>query len=542
MAKFTASVPLNIRWYGNEINGAAGATHRIPDALSEEFAANEAARIPGFAWVIEDETSAIVGFDPSTKYDKAGGTISGAVTVTGALVAQAAATVAGALIAQTSISTPAATVLSARFKGSPWFDVKAYGATGDGTTDDLAAFNSATAACDAAGGGTIYVPKGSYRLSNEWEIDVSAVHVELDAQAVVFTNAPTSSGHTIGFIGGGAGLGTATTPRNSWASIRGGTVYNTGNTTADNGIGFVRYDNAVCEGVRITTVGRKAITAQYGVGSVRIVNNVIGTTGMGGITLEVEVDDAHIVGNVISNAGAGQIDNSEAAGIAVLSGCENVWIERNTILSSGSFGIRATSTTNLWVAGNRLPSCSSNALSFTGISGLHVSGNRLASARFGIAVATSSTAIEIIGNRIDSAGTSVSAFYDAMLFDTCVVAPVIQGNRVAGSTHKFTINCSTMTAYGPASTGNIMTSGVSGIYGGTRPSLIDDLVGGIAKKGAGGSFRSETFSASAAPTTGTWVRGDVAWNTLPSASGPPGWVCTADGTPGTWKAMANLAA
>lgn len=40
----------------------------------------------------------------------------------------------------------------------------------------------------------------------------------------------------------------------------------------------------------------------------------------------------------------------------------------------------------------------------------------------------------------------------------------------------------------------------------------------------------------------TWVRGEVVWNSAPSAGGPPGWMCVASGTPGTWKAMANLAA
>lgn len=47
---------------------------------------------------------------------------------------------------------------------------------------------------------------------------------------------------------------------------------------------------------------------------------------------------------------------------------------------------------------------------------------------------------------------------------------------------------------------------------------------------------------SAAPTTGEWKRGDIVWHTTPSASATPGWICTAAGTPGTWKAMANLAA
>ena len=47
--------------------------------------------------------------------------------------------------------------------------------------------------------------------------------------------------------------------------------------------------------------------------------------------------------------------------------------------------------------------------------------------------------------------------------------------------------------------------------------------------------------ATAAPSTGTWARGDVCHNSEPSAGGTPGWVCTEAGSPGTWKAMANLA-
>jgi len=40
---------------------------------------------------------------------------------------------------------------------------------------------------------------------------------------------------------------------------------------------------------------------------------------------------------------------------------------------------------------------------------------------------------------------------------------------------------------------------------------------------------------SAAPTTLSWQRGDVRYNTAPTAGGNVGWVCVASGTPGTWK-------
>jgi hypothetical protein len=47
---------------------------------------------------------------------------------------------------------------------------------------------------------------------------------------------------------------------------------------------------------------------------------------------------------------------------------------------------------------------------------------------------------------------------------------------------------------------------------------------------------------SAVPTSGTWARGDRVFLRDPSAGGAYGYVCTAGGTPGTWKSMGNLAA
>lgn len=132
MAKFTASVPLNIRWLGNEISGAAGATHRIGDEYADEFAAGPGSHIPGFAWVTQDETTA---FLPIT-----GGTVSGNIIVN------------------------AVTATTIRSKGTPTFDVRAYGALGDGTTNDRAAIQAAIDAA-AVTGGTVFVPAGTYKCN-----------------------------------------------------------------------------------------------------------------------------------------------------------------------------------------------------------------------------------------------------------------------------------------------------------------------------------------------------------------------------------------
>lgn len=52
-----------------------------------------------------------------------------------------------------------------------WYDVRAYGAVGDGVTDDSSAFNSAVQAAISAGGGTVVVPRGTYVVETEVLVD-----------------------------------------------------------------------------------------------------------------------------------------------------------------------------------------------------------------------------------------------------------------------------------------------------------------------------------------------------------------------------------
>jgi hypothetical protein len=58
---------------------------------------------------------------------------------------------------------------------------------------------------------------------------------------------------------------------------------------------------------------------------------------------------------------------------------------------------------------------------------------------------------------------------------------------------------------------------------------------------AGGRIAAITNKGTAAPTTGTWERGDFVKNSAPSELGSAGskyiidgWECIASGTPGTW--------
>jgi polygalacturonase len=45
-----------------------------------------------------------------------------------------------------------------------WLNVKDWGATGDGSTDDTTAVQTAITAMNASGGGVVFIPEATYRL------------------------------------------------------------------------------------------------------------------------------------------------------------------------------------------------------------------------------------------------------------------------------------------------------------------------------------------------------------------------------------------
>lgn len=129
-----------------------------------------------------------------------------------------------------------------------------------------------------------------------------------------------------------------------------------------------------------------------------------------------------------------------------------------------------------------------------------------------------------------------------------------------------TLSGVTATLVNGASTASIVTSGSDRlkIYGGCFIQIgasgilqVADIIGSTIylQSAYGGAtqtaqavdyfpfnIKSTCDYTSTAPTIGTWAGGDVAWNINATAGGVPGWVCTTGGTPGTWKAMAALAA
>lgn len=76
------------------------------------------------------------------------------------------------------------------------FDVRNYGAVGDGTADDHVAINAAFTAASSAGGGTVYLPHGSYRITNSVSIP-SNVTLQGDGAASVIVQDMSTAAHAL---------------------------------------------------------------------------------------------------------------------------------------------------------------------------------------------------------------------------------------------------------------------------------------------------------------------------------------------------------
>lgn len=89
-----------------------------------------------------------------------------------------------------------------------WFNVKDYGALGDGSTNDTVAVQAAINACAAAGGGTVYFPPGEYVISGTLQ-DTGARNGQLLLPTISYTTDPPM---TIRFRGANRPPFASTTP------------------------------------------------------------------------------------------------------------------------------------------------------------------------------------------------------------------------------------------------------------------------------------------------------------------------------------------
>lgn len=91
----------------------------------------------------------------------------------------------------TPVNSLTARSLPERF--ADWYNVKDYGAIGDGSTDDTVAIQAAITACGAADGGTVLLPPGNYKVTATIFMPLGGVHLRGSSTMTIITFAPTAN-------------------------------------------------------------------------------------------------------------------------------------------------------------------------------------------------------------------------------------------------------------------------------------------------------------------------------------------------------------
>jgi hypothetical protein len=117
-----------------------------------------------FAGLLRDAEAATMT-DVSNLDDLARAISTGSAKIRNYAIAQAAATQAQEIDIQAALAQQPPPPPSGGGTDLGWINVKAYGATGNGSTDDTAAVQAALNAIPQAVGGTVYFPVGRYRIN-----------------------------------------------------------------------------------------------------------------------------------------------------------------------------------------------------------------------------------------------------------------------------------------------------------------------------------------------------------------------------------------
>jgi hypothetical protein len=269
--------------------------------------------------------------------------------------------------------------------------------------------------------------------------------------------------------------------------------------------------------------------------------------------------------------------------------CHNVIFSNNVLKSVGS-GFQITSSagamTGIVVDGNVIDTITGTSGTPDGVvcnnvNGLTVTGNSIRnSPRFGIYAAVAFGNVVISSNRvINTGGVAVNgaAIYMAPATGSSIASIAIEGNMCTGhqdvTSGIIAIEQPSGTAatvlslivannilIGVGATNNRGLRSTTGIIY-TRGIIANNVTSTVNEwsSGSGGSLvcrnnygtdnvmTDTTFARAlpcdtAPPSSGQHRRGDIVFHSEPAAAGNIGWVCTASGSPGTWKTFGDIGA
>lgn len=332
------------------------------------------------------------------------------------------------------------------------YDVKDFGAAGNGIADDTSAITAAFTALPATGG-AVYFPAGTYKCSSAITVSKNNTTVYGDGDASIIKQSgstfaliditTTASGVTVRDVrleGGGTNASTAAVGVQMAAGTSNIRVENVTITGPAAGTGF-NY-GVYCLGTAGDYWIRNClITRVYG-------NVTTGAVGYGVLlsaTVRGTVAGCHIVGD---DSGSRVMNHGIALGGAAL----RCVIANNTIASCTSFGIDVgTATIGTVLSGNLVRDVATGGISGGG-SGISVSGTQASltgnqsysCSNHGFALRTTNSYCSLVGNL--AVGNTVDGFNVADASVECIYS----GNEARGNTrHGFNWNTTTATAGGP---------------------------------------------------------------------------------------------
>ncbi len=418
-------------------------------------------------------------------------------------------------------------------------NVKTFGAKGNSVANDTAAIQAAINAAPA--GSVVYFPVGDYLITNQLSISKS-ITLQGDTHYVTSILCVGCSGLLVASVSNvnvfnleiAAAVRHTTTP-NSYIGIdiSGDTVNRPFNHVYrdvyldgfQRGVRAAWLWSCVFDNIRVSH-------CKFGIEVTHLsANNVVVNSTLGG---DASVDSAGILLD-------GTLEPSEG------------WTISNTVIDQFYRGIWGFANTHVFVsncildhnrnAGVKIDSAGAN---FGG--NWTIIGNYIAMVgALGDAAIWSTNSVANSQNRGNHIADNQILCYSGA---TCPIGVLMEGaearyNIIKGNSFKGFGTFDIKILAGPdIITENMCLSSVSSNITAGVLSVVADNVGSVAYQRATNysSIGSQKITYDeAVPTTGTWARGDWCLNVLASAGGIPGWVCVADGTPGTWKAMAAVA-
>jgi parallel beta-helix repeat protein len=327
------------------------------------------------------------------------------------------------------------------------FNVKSYGATGDGTTDDGAAIMAANTAATATKG-VVFFPPGTYRVSAFALRPAAGTTWAGSGEASIIKLKNAGNGNLIEVMPGI----TDVTIRDLRLDGNRANQSSDGNCVKTNaartkvlnchvlsayGYNIVAFaggddfsvigcttEDALSEGIEIQGASRAVIS-----------NNIVKTAGKNGIYVWANggtCSDVSITGNVVYDS-----SNLTAsfAGIRVDDGATNVTITGNTVTGGGTtspgikvFSSTAARVTHVTVSGNTIDAPTANGIFIDVADYVTVTGNTVKNAAaVGILVQSSTTACRVSNNVVSGTTSNDSGIKSNSGTSIAIVSNVVQG-------------------------------------------------------------------------------------------------------------------